>query len=97
VVDSPTSIVLLGNNRNRVGSMVRCRCRRSYMRREGARIGALIGIVASFFTSIAPLFSQRWVLSCLGPLNILISSSRGLEIVGALNHLVLHSRKSLSS
>jgi hypothetical protein len=33
----------------------------------------------------------------LGPLNILTSSSRSLEIVGVLNHLALQSRESLSS
>jgi hypothetical protein len=33
----------------------------------------------------------------LGPLNILTSSSRSVEIVGALNHLELQIRESLSS
>jgi hypothetical protein len=61
------------------------------------RIGSLVGIVTSFTTSIAVSFSRRWVLSSLGPLNILISSSKGLEIVGALNHLALRGRESLSS
>jgi hypothetical protein len=60
-------------------------------------IGALVGIVTSFSTSIALPFSRRWVLSNLGPLNILISSSRSLEIVGALNHLALYGRESMSS
>jgi hypothetical protein len=60
-------------------------------------IGALVGIMTSFSTSIALSFSRCWVLSSLGPLKILISSSRGLEIVGSLNHLALRGRKSLSS
>jgi hypothetical protein len=38
-----------------------------------------------------------WVLSSLGPLNILTSFNRSLEIVGALNDLMLQSRESLSS
>jgi hypothetical protein len=52
-------------------------------------IEALVGIVTSLSTSIALPFSRCWVLSRLGPLNILIFSSRSLEIVGALNHLAL--------
>jgi hypothetical protein len=36
-------------------------------------------------------------LEQLGPLNILFFSNRGLEIVGALNHLTLWGRESLSS
>jgi hypothetical protein len=87
MVDSPTCIVLLSSDRNIVGSMGRCRCRRSCLRRVGAWIGALVGIVTSFSTSIALPFSRRCVLGSLGPLNILISSSKSLEIVGTLNHL----------
>jgi hypothetical protein len=85
MVDSPMSIVMLGSNRNRVGSMSGCRCRCSCLRRAGTWIGALVGIVTSFSTSIALNFTRCWVLSSLGPLNILISSSMGLEIVVALN------------
>jgi hypothetical protein len=48
-------------------------------------------------TIIALLFSMRWVLSSLGPLSTLISSSMGQEIVGVLNHVTLEGRKSLSS
>jgi hypothetical protein len=40
----------------------------------GARIEALVGIVTSFSTNIALPFNRHWVLSSLGPLNILISS-----------------------
>jgi hypothetical protein len=97
MVDSPVSIVLLGSNRNRVDSMSWSRCRCSCLRRAAARIGALVGIVTTFSTSITLPFSRRWVLSRLGPLNILIPSCRGLEIVEALNHLMLWGRKSLSS
>jgi hypothetical protein len=50
-----------------------------------------------FTTTIAPMVSFLWVLGSLGPLNTLIPSSRGLEIVGALNHLMLWGRESLSS
>jgi hypothetical protein len=46
---------------------------------------------------IALSFSMRWVLGSLDPLNILIPNSRGLEIIGALNHLMLQGRESLSS
>jgi hypothetical protein len=34
------------------------------------------------------------ILSNMGPLNILISSSRNLEIVQVLNHLMLRGRES---
>jgi hypothetical protein len=97
MVDSSTCIVMLGSNKNRVASMGRCRRRHNYLRRAGAWIGALVGIVTSFTRSIALPFSRPWVLSSLGPFNILIPSSRSLEIVGALNHLVLRGRESLSN
>jgi hypothetical protein len=52
----------------------------------------------SIFTPIvAPTINLLWVLGSLGPLNTLISSSMSLEIVGALNHLTLRGRESLSS
>jgi hypothetical protein len=50
-----------------------------------------------FTTAIAPTVSLLRVLGSLGPLNTLIPSSRVLEIVGALNHLMLWGRESLSS
>jgi hypothetical protein len=77
--------------------MGRCRCRCCCLRRAGARIGAPVGIVTFFSTSIALPFSRRWVLSSLGPLNILTFSSKSLKIVGALNHLALRGREPLSS
>jgi hypothetical protein len=96
VVDSPTSIVLLDSNRNRVGSTGRCKCRCNCLG-TSARIEALVGKMAFLATGIALLFRLHWVLSSLGPLNILISNSKSLEIVGVLNHLTLLGRKSLSS
>jgi hypothetical protein len=57
MVDPPMSIILLGNNRNRVGSTGRLRSRDSCLRRAGTRIGALVGIVTSLSTSIALPFS----------------------------------------
>jgi hypothetical protein len=53
MVDSPTGIVLLSSNRKRVGSTGRCSCKHSCLRRAGAWIGALIGVVTSLTTSIA--------------------------------------------
>jgi hypothetical protein len=87
MVDSPMSIVLLGSDRNSIGSVGRGRCK--LLKRVNARIGALVGKMTSLTTGITLLFSQRWILSSPGPLNILISSSRDLEIAGALNHLTL--------
>jgi hypothetical protein len=57
MIDSPTSIVLLGSNKNKIGSTGRGRCRCSCLRRVGTWIGAMVGIVTSFSTSIALLFS----------------------------------------
>jgi hypothetical protein len=52
----------------------------------------------SLFTiPIAPIVSLLQVLGSMGPLNTLIPSSRGLEVVGVLNHLTLRGRESLSS
>jgi hypothetical protein len=87
-----TSIVLLGSNRNRVGSTCRCSCLGT-----SAWVGALIGKMTLLATGIALSFRLHWVLSAIGPLNILIPSSRSLEIVGALNNLTLRGREPLSS
>jgi hypothetical protein len=62
-----------------------------------ARIGASIGVMSLFTTIIAPTISLLWVLGSLGSLNALIPSSRSLEVGGALNHLTLRGRESLSS
>jgi hypothetical protein len=62
-----------------------------------ARIGASVGIMSLFTTFVAPMISLLRVLGRLGPLNTLIPSSRSLVIVGAVNHLMLWGRESLSS
>jgi hypothetical protein len=97
MIDSPTGVVRLGSNRNRVGSMGRGRCSYSRLIDMSALIGASIGIMSLLTTVIAPTISLFWVLGSLGSLNTLIPSSRGLEVVGALNHLTLWDRESLSS
>jgi hypothetical protein len=94
MVDSPTSIVLLSSNGNSVGSTVRCR--RTLWKSTSARIGALIGKMTLLTTGIAVPISGRLVLPSLGPPNTLIPS-RSLEIVGALNDLMLQCKKPLSS
>jgi hypothetical protein len=97
MVDSPTSIVLLGSNKNKVGNTSRGRCSSSSMISMGSWIGASVGIMSLFSTVAAPTISLQQVLGSLGPLNTLIPSSNSLEIVGALNHLMLRVRKYLSS
>jgi hypothetical protein len=97
MIDSPTGVVLLGSNRNRVGSMGRGRCSYSGLIGMSARIGTSVGIMSLFTTVVAPTISLLQVLSSLGPLNTLIFNSRNLEIVGALNPLTLWGRESLSS
>jgi hypothetical protein len=62
-----------------------------------AWIGASIGVMSLFTIIIAPTVSLLQVLGSMGSLNSLISSSRSLEVVGALNHLTLWGTKSLSS
>jgi hypothetical protein len=97
MIDSPTGVVLLGSNRNRVGSMSRGRCSCSGLIDTSVRIGATIGVISLFTTVIAPTISLLQVLGSLGSLNTLIPSSRSLEVVGALNHLTLRGKESLSS
>jgi hypothetical protein len=97
MIDSPTSVVLLGSNRNRVGSMGRGRCSYTRLIDTSAWIGASIGVMSLFTTAIAPMISLLRVLGSLGSLNTLIPSNRSLEVVGALNHLMLWGRESLSS
>jgi hypothetical protein len=62
-----------------------------------AWIVASIGIMSLFTTAIAPTVSLLQVLGSLGSLNTLIPSNRSLEVVGALNHMMLRGRESLSS
>jgi hypothetical protein len=90
MIDSPMGVVLLGSNRNGVVSIGRGRCSYSRLTDMSARIGASIGIMSLFTTVIAPMIS-------LGSLNTLIPGSRSLEVVGALNQLMLRGRESLSS
>jgi hypothetical protein len=97
MIDSPTGVVLLGSKRNRVGFTGRGRCSYSRLINMSAQIGASIGIMSLFTTVIAPMVSLLWALGSLGSLNTLIPSSRSLEVVGALNHLMLRGRESLSS
>jgi hypothetical protein len=89
MIDSPTGVVLLGSNRNRVGSTGRGRCSYSMLIDMSAWIGASIGIMSLFTTVIAPMISLLRVLGSLSSLNTLIPSSRSLEFVEALNHLTL--------
>jgi hypothetical protein len=97
MLDSPMSIVLLGSNRNRVGSTSGGRCSSSSMIGMGMWIGASVGVMYLVSIVVAPTISLQWVLGSLGHLNTLISSSRSLEIAGALNHLTLWGGKSLCS
>jgi hypothetical protein len=96
VIYSPTGVNLLGSNRNIVGSTGRGRCSRSGLISMSAQIGASIGVMSLFTTVVAPTISLQRVLGSLGPLNTLTPSSRSLEIVGALNHLMLWDREFMS-
>jgi hypothetical protein len=97
MIDSPMGVVLLGSNRNRVGSTGRGWCSYSRLIDTSAWIGASIGIMSLFTIVIPPTTSLLWVLGSFGSLYTLIPSSRSLEVVGALNHLTLRDRESLSS
>jgi hypothetical protein len=97
MIDSPTSIVLLGSNQNIVGSTSGSRYSSSSLTGIGARVGAPVGIMSRVSIVLAPTICLQWVLGSLGPLNALISSDRSLEIVGALNHLMLQGGKPGSS
>jgi hypothetical protein len=97
MINSPMGVVLLGNNRNKIGSTGRGRCSYSRLIEMSVWIGASIGVMSLFTTVIVPTVSLLWVLGSSGSLNTLIPSSRSLEVVGALNHLTLWGRESLSS
>jgi hypothetical protein len=97
MIDSPTGVVLLGSNRNRVGSMGIGRCIYSRLIDTSAWIGVSISVMSMFTIVIAHTISLLWVLGSLGSLNTLIPSGRSLEVVGALNHLTLRGREFLSS
>jgi hypothetical protein len=76
MVDSSTIIVLLGSNRNRVGSTGTGKCSSSSRISMGARIGASAGIMTILSIVVAPMISLQRVLGNLGPLNTLIPSNR---------------------
>jgi hypothetical protein len=92
MINSPMGIVLLGSNRNRVDSTGRGRCSYSWLIDTSVRIGASIGVMSLFTTVIAPTISLLRVLGSLDSLNTLIPSSRSLEVIGALNQLMLQGR-----
>jgi hypothetical protein len=97
MIDSPMSVVLLGSNKNRAGSMGRGKCSYSRLIDMSAWIGASMGIMSLFTTVIAHTVSLLRVLGSLGSLNTLIPSSRSLEVVRMLDQLMLRGRESLSS
>jgi hypothetical protein len=97
MINSPTGVVLLGSNRNRVGSTGWARCSYSRLTDMSAQIGASIGTMSLFTKAIVSMVSLLRVLGSLGPLNTPIPSNRSLEFVGALNHLTLRGSESLSS
>jgi hypothetical protein len=97
MIDSHTGVVLLGSDRNGVGSTGRRRCSYSRPIDMSARIGASIGVMSLFNTVIAPTVSLLLVLGSLVSLNTLIPNNRSLEVVGVLNHLTLRGKESLSS
>jgi hypothetical protein len=97
MIDSPTGIVLLDSNRNRIGSTGRGMFSYSRLTDMSAWIGASIGVMSLFTTVIAPTVSLLQVLGSLGSLKTLIPSSMSLVVVGALNHLTLQGREALSS
>jgi hypothetical protein len=78
MIDSLIDVVLLGSNRNRVGSMIRGRCSYSRLIDTSARIGISIGIMSMFTTVIAPAISLLWVLGSSSSLNTMIPGSMSL-------------------
>jgi hypothetical protein len=76
------NIILLGSNRNKVGSMGRGGCSRSSLIGTVAWIGASASEMTLLSTSKTPSFSLQHIRSSIGPLNPLIPGSKSLEIVG---------------
>jgi hypothetical protein len=97
MIHSSSSIVMLGSNRIGVGTTSRSWCGYRLLISMRAWFGASVSKMTFLSIGVAPLISMRWVLGSLHPLSTLISSSRGLEVVGVLDHLPLRGRKSLSS
>jgi hypothetical protein len=81
MIDPSSSVVPPDNNRNGVDSMSKGGCSCRWLISARARVGASISKITFLSTGIALPFGLRWVLSSLGPLNILISSSRGLNML----------------
>jgi hypothetical protein len=61
MVDLPVNIVLLGSNRNRVGSTGRGRCSCSSLISTGAWIGASLSEMTLLPTSKTPPFSLQHI------------------------------------
>jgi hypothetical protein len=97
MIDSPTGVVLLGSNRNKVGSTGRNRYSCNWWVDAWVRFGASVSEMILLSTSKTPYFSLQQVRSNLGSPNILIPDSWGPGTVGVLNHLTPWGRKSLSS
>jgi hypothetical protein len=97
MIDSPTGVLLLGSNRNRIDSTGRGRCSYSRLTDMSVWIRASIDVMSLFTIVRAPMISLLWVLGSLGSLNTLIPGRGSLKVVGALNHLMLQGRESLSS
>jgi hypothetical protein len=57
MVDSSTSIVLLGSNRNRVGSTSGGRCSSSSLIDTGAQIGVSVGVMSLLSTVVVPMIN----------------------------------------
>jgi hypothetical protein len=57
MIDSPMGVVLLGSNRNKVGSTGRGRCCYSGLIGMSARMGASVGEMSLFSTIVAPMIS----------------------------------------
>jgi hypothetical protein len=75
MIDSPMGVVLLGSNRNIIGSTGRGKCSYSRLIDTSVRIGASIGVLSLFTTVISSTISLLQVLGSLGSLNTLIPST----------------------
>jgi hypothetical protein len=75
MIDSPMGVVLLGSNRNIIGSTGRGKCSYSRLIDTSVRIGASIGVLSLFTTIISSTISLLQVLGSLGSLNTLIPST----------------------
>jgi hypothetical protein len=86
MVDSPMSIVLLGSNKNRVGSTSGGRCSSSSLIGMGARIGASVSVMSLVSIVVAPTICLQWVLDSLGDEDINTSTTiiPSIEIIGPI-------------